>query len=96
MQADLEQKRLNMENPDIITIQSAAVDRCIERKIAAGFKEVLSISAYTAVIIYMWEGNYTLAAKQLLKVGVKGNAAGIAATLLYYFTTCLYEEEGWF
>jgi len=40
-------------------------------------------------------GQYERAAKKLIDIGVRGNAVAIAAQLLYYLTTCIWEEEGW-
>ena len=79
----------------IITIQDAVLDRCLENKIKNGFKEVMSISTYITIIEWIKDGEYSLAAKKFISVGVKGNAVGIGATLLYYMTSCLYEHKGW-
>ena len=86
-------KESGSNNP--ILPNDPVLDRCLENKIKNGFKEVLSIATYTTIIEWIKNGEYTLAAKKLISVGVKGNAVGIGATLLYYMTSCLYEHKGW-
>lgn len=80
---------------DFIVPNDPVLDRCLENKIKNGFKEVLSISTYITVIEWVKAGEYTLAAKKLISVGIKGNAVGISATLLYYMMSCLHEHKGW-
>lgn len=82
-------------NKGIITIQDPVLDRCLENKIKNGFKEVFTVSTYITIIEYIKGGEYLIAAKKMVSIGVKGNAVGISATLLYYMTTCLYDHKGW-
>jgi hypothetical protein len=74
---------------------SSAVDRCIEAKIKASYKEILSVGAFGTFYSYLWAGEYKLAASKLIKIGVKGSVYGIATELAYYFLTCEYKVNGW-
>lgn len=78
-----------------ITTMDAALDKCINKKVKNGFGEYLKVSTYTTIIDYITSGNYSLAAKRLLKLGVRGNAAGLVAQLTYYYTSCMYSVHGW-
>lgn len=66
-----------------------AANQCLKDKIANGFTEIISANTYSTILTWLWDGEYTLAAKKLISIGVKGNAAGVAGTLLWYMTTCL-------
>lgn len=85
---------INKNNPSI-TPMNAKLDRCIEKKIKNGLGDVLSLAAITTVIEYIKDGEYTLAAKKLIKLGVKGNAVGITAQLILWWGQCNLSENGW-
>jgi len=72
-----------------VVIESAAVDRCINNKIKANFKATFSFSTYQTIVTLMYKRAFGAAAKELIKVGVKGNAVTIGLTLSYYFFSCL-------
>lgn len=80
-------------NPDPSTLgvitDSAVVDRCINNKIKANFKQTFSFSTYQTIVTYLWQRQFTKAAGLLLKVGVKGNLFTLGITLSYYFFSCL-------
>lgn len=76
-------------NPGMISIQSAAVDRCINNKIKATYGDVLTIGAVTSAIDYMYQREFKKAATSLVRIGVRGNVFTIAATLTVYFFQCL-------
>lgn len=61
------------------TAMDAKVDRCIEKKIKNGGKEFLTLAIISNVMSYIINGNYTTAAKLLLKSGAKGNLVAIIA-----------------
>ncbi|HDR3902073.1 TPA: hypothetical protein QCO88_004703 [Bacillus cereus] len=75
--------------------ETEAVDRCIERKIVNNFKEYLSVGFLGSIIANITNKEYELAARKMIKLGVKGNLVSLAGQLAWYFGTCLYEEEGW-
>lgn len=74
--------------------ETEAVDRCIERKIVANFTEFLSVGFLGSIIANITNKEYELAARKMIKLGVKGNLVSLAGQLAWYFGTCLYEEEG--
>ncbi len=75
---------LNSSNPE--------ANKCLKDKLAKNYGDLLSVATYTTILTWIWEGEYTLAAKKLLSVGIRGNAMGIAATLLWFMTTCINEH----
>ncbi|WML31733.1 hypothetical protein RCG24_07735 [Neobacillus sp. OS1-32] len=79
----------------IISPMDIKVDRCIEKKIKNGIGEILSVNAIASIVTYIVDGQYKLAAKKLIKLGVKGNAIAIGAQLSYYLIKCEYEVNGW-
>lgn len=83
----------NLEDP--ITVQTEAVDNCIQDKIVDEWNATFSIAGWTTFFTWIYDGQYDKAAKKLLRVGVKGNLAGIGATIMYFYTSCLWSEEGW-
>lgn len=78
-----------------IGTMSVAVDRCIANKISENFGWILGSSAISTVWSYLKAGEFTLAAKYLVKLGVKGSVPNIAVSLTGFFFYCLYTEEGW-
>lgn len=78
-QVILELEELVKPNSSVIQARTAAVDRCIERKIKAAYKEYFSITAMVTIVNYIKEKNYKSAAERILKVGVRGNIVGITA-----------------
>lgn len=95
-QQPLELEELGKPNSSVIQARTAAVDRCIERKIKAAYKEYFSVTAMVTIVNYIKEKNYISAAERILKAGVRGNIVGITAQITYWLVTCIYEEEGWF
>ncbi len=95
-QVILELEELVKPNSSVIQARTAAVDRCIERKIKAAYKEYFSVTAMVTIVNYIKEKNYKSAAERILKAGVRGNIVGITAQITYWLVTCIYEEEGWF
>lgn len=75
--------------------ETEAVDNCIERKLIANYKEVLSVSFLGSIIANIADKQYELAARKMIKLGVKGNLVSLAAQLAWYLGSCLWEEEGW-
>lgn len=55
----------------------------------------LSVSFLGSIIANITNKEYELAAKKMIRLGVKGNLVSLAGQLAWYFGTCLYEEEGW-
>lgn len=95
-QVILELEELVKPNSSVIQARTAAVDRCIERKIKAAYIEYFSVTAMVTIVNYIKEKNYISAAERILKAGVRGNIVGITAQITYWLVTCIYEEEGWF
>ncbi|MFJ8519002.1 hypothetical protein [Lysinibacillus xylanilyticus] len=95
-QVILELEELVKPNSSVIQARTAAVDRCIERKIKAAYKEYFSVTAMVTIVNYIKEKNYKSASERILKAGVRGNIVGIMAQITYWLVTCIYEEEGWF
>ncbi|MGH0951514.1 hypothetical protein [Bacillus mycoides] len=75
--------------------ETEAVDNCIERKLIANYVEVLSVGFLGSIIANITNKEYELAARKMIKLGVKGNLISLAGQLAWYLGTCIYEEEGW-
>ncbi|CAM4197713.1 MULTISPECIES: hypothetical protein [Bacillus] len=75
--------------------ETEAVDNCIERKLIANYKEFLSVGFIGSIIANITNKEYELAARKMIRLGVKGNLIGLAGQLAWYLGTCIYEEEGW-
>lgn len=83
------------DNSGLITTYTAAVDKCVNKEVADYFGSFLGPAAFTAILQLMYNGDYTEAAKKLIKIGVKGNVLSIAGTLSYILVSCIWKEEGW-
>ncbi|MED1865836.1 hypothetical protein P4V41_20505 [Fictibacillus nanhaiensis] len=97
---ELEQLKLEMTaKPQVVDKngpqKSAAVDRCINKKIKNNIGEFLTLQFISTVVTYIVEKKYEKAAKKLIAAGVRGNAISLAVQLGYYYTTCVYQEHGW-
>ncbi|QPR66904.1 hypothetical protein I6G82_16680 [Lysinibacillus macroides] len=88
-------ENFNNSKDGLIVTYTAAVDRCVEKEIGNYFGSFLGPAAWTAVLQLMYKGDYTEAAKKLIKLGIKGNVFVIAGTLGHILVSCIYEEEGW-
>ncbi|PEU78330.1 hypothetical protein CN386_13440 [Bacillus cereus] len=75
--------------------ETEAVDNCIERKLIANYVEVLSVGFLGSIIANIADKEYELAARKMIKLGVKGNLVSLAGQLAWYLGSCIYEEEGW-
>jgi hypothetical protein len=68
-----------------------ALDRCIERRIINGFSEIFYLTGMTTLVHYLQGGKYILAAKEVVKLGVKSNVVGVSLTLSWYYISCMNE-----
>ncbi|MBH0347224.1 hypothetical protein BK731_17500 [Bacillus thuringiensis serovar muju] len=75
--------------------ETEAVDNCIERKLIANYVEFLSVGFLGSIIANITNKEYELAARKMIRLGVKGNLVSLAGQLAWYLGTCIYEEEGW-
>ncbi|KFM99505.1 hypothetical protein D0U04_25035 [Bacillus clarus] len=75
--------------------ETEAVDNCMERKLIANYKKILSVSFLGSIVANIVDKQYELAARKMIKLGVKGNLASLAAQLAWYLGSCIWEEEGW-
>ncbi len=82
---------------EIVTARNPGLDRCIENKIKGYFshEDFIPTAVWATVIALVMEKDYTSAALKLIKAGVKGNAASIAAAIGGIFVTCLFQESTW-
>jgi hypothetical protein len=74
--------------------ETEAVDNCIERKLIANYLEVLSVGFLGSIIANITNKEYELAARKMIKLGVKGNLISLAGQIAWYLGSCIYEEEG--
>lgn len=99
---DLEALKIEVESTDItcevdegdlVTTAAAkgsdAVNKCMNDKIKNNWKDFIGVAAFATAIDYAISGDYTSAAKKLVKAGVRGNVVSIAGTLAWYFSSCL-------
>jgi hypothetical protein len=71
-----------------------AHNRCVNSKMGDFFNETfLGISALALIYEYLWSGEYTLAAKKLIKMGVKSNIFVVVAQLTWIVGTCAVEVD---
>lgn len=68
-----------------------AFDACLYRKITTNFKEVFSVNAIGTVITLIHAKQYTKAATQLLKMGVRGNIISLTGQIAWYWGQCAIE-----
>ncbi|WP_413381432.1 hypothetical protein [Alkalihalobacillus sp. 1P02AB] len=74
------------------TPRSAAVDRCIGKGLSDFFG--LGIAAgIGAAIDLLWEDKWGMAARELIKIGVKGSVLGIAAQVSWITVTCIGDPK---
>lgn len=74
---------------------NAAVDACVNSKVAEYFGTFLSPAAFTVLFQMLHRGEYTDAAKHLIKFGVKGNVFVIAGSLTSILWHCLNNQDDW-
>jgi len=81
----------------LIAYNNPGLDLCIERKVKEFFtsEDFIPTVVISSVIAYIKEKDYKSAALRLLRAGLKGNVAGIAASMGAIFFTCLYQERTW-
>ncbi|EKN63012.1 hypothetical protein P9E76_12620 [Schinkia azotoformans] len=84
-----------IKNPKNVSASTPAVDRCIENELIGEYGDIVTGAFVGIFFDYLWEGNYTLAAKYLIKIGVKGSVLGIAVELTSIAGKCVWQEEGW-
>lgn len=87
--------KVNLGSNGGISLLSGDLDGCLNKKISDYFGSFLAPAALAAIYQLLWDGEYTEAAKRLIKLGVKGNVFAIAGSLSVMFATCLVSEEGW-
>lgn len=85
----------NLGLNDGISLLKGDLDGCVNKKVSEYFGAFLAPAALAAIYQLLWDGEYTEAAKKLIKLGVKGNVFAIAGSLTIIFAGCLISEEGW-
>ncbi len=76
------------------TSKNDAHNRCVNSKLKTYFNGTFfGISALALLYEYLWSGNYTAAAKQLIKMGVKSNIYVITGQLAWIVGQCAYEVD---
>ncbi|MBT2602820.1 hypothetical protein J7E55_07100 [Bacillus sp. ISL-53] len=71
---------------------NAAVDRCVEKKIKSEYGDIITGAALGAIADYIHDGNYKLAAKKVIAVGLRGSVVGIAIDLSILLAKCIASE----
>ncbi|MGA5691366.1 hypothetical protein [Cytobacillus pseudoceanisediminis] len=71
------------------------INDCLNNKIKTAYKEYFSVSALATVFTLLYDGNYKLGAKHLIKMGIKANIFTLSAQLLYWHGSCIYKVKGW-
>lgn len=95
LRQEIQKSKTNSMYEDPFKQETPAVDRCIERKIIANYREVLNVAFISTIIVNIKNKEYEYAAKKMLKLGVKGSLPGLIAQLSWYLGSCIWEEEGW-
>lgn len=80
-------------NCDRVSVQSNSYVDCVSDKLGDYLGALVPTTAVATILKELDNGNYTLAAKKLVKAGVKGSIYGIAANLAWIETTCLWQEK---
>jgi len=88
------EKLKTISNPDEVTIKpmNAAVDRCVEKKIKSEYGDIITGAAIGAIVDYISERNYKMAAKKAIALGLRGSVVGIAIDLSILLGKCIASE----
>lgn len=78
-----------------IMSRSAAVDACVNKKISDYIAGFAGPAIFAAIYEMMSKSQFSNAARELIKIGFKGNVWAIAGTLSTILITCIKSEEGW-
>ncbi|WP_433959066.1 hypothetical protein [Cytobacillus horneckiae] len=98
MVSSVENNTLIMEmNSKKITTKNAKNDahnRCSNAKLKSNFGGTFfSISALALLSEYLWKGEYKMAAKKLIKMGIKSNVFVLVGTMGYIVGQCAIEVD---
>jgi hypothetical protein len=76
-------------------MRNAALDRCLNSKLKNEYGSIISGAIVGTIFDYMYQKEWVLAAKQLIKVGVKGTVFGIVGSVSVMWVQCNYQVNGW-